>query len=569
MQWLPYGLAKAQKSIQHYFTNSFSFDLTAGVTVALIAIPQSMAYAAIAGISPIYGLYTAIVPAIIAATLGSSNYLVTGVTNATALATAGVLMGVSNRPDFLEFVFALAIISGLIKLLLGVCRLGSITRFISNSVMTGFLAGVGILIIVNQLNNALGIPGIKGGTVAILANSFLKLGQANPYVLATSVFTLAILLTLRRINNKIPAAMIAIVSAGFLVHWTGWEKHGVRLVAGLGNPSFGNLFHVPQIGLPDMEVLLSGAGALALISLVEAISVSQAISLNKGDHFNPSREFIAQGLASILGGFFQSMPSSGSPSRSAVSINAGARGRWAAAFSGFIVLLALILFSNLIGYISMASLAAVVITSAYSMIDWHHIRLTWHSRTVSRVVLLVTFLSTLLLPIQIAIYLGALLSILIYLYESSKLNITYLKVSEQGEFVEYNLRNLLDERSSIAIVDVEGSLYFGAAEDLHWKLEKVLASGVKVVILRMRHTRQLASTGVTAIEGLVKRAQKAGVQLILSGLSNEMKIILQTSGVEELIGSDHIFLATPTVFETTRQALCCAKIMLSQLQENQ
>lgn len=552
--------------LTNYFRHTLRADLGAGLTVAIVAVPQSMAYAAIAGLNPIYGLYTAIFPAIAAALFGSSRHLVTGPTNSIALTTAGVLVFLSGRPNYIEFVFALAITSGVVKLLLGVLNLGGIVRYVSNSVLTGFLAGAGVLIIIHQANSLLGIPRAEGaGTLAILEDIFRHLSHTNLFALATGAFTIGVLFLSRRFQKGLPSALLSIVLAGALVQLTGWGERGVQLVGGLSTATkLGVAFHLPQVTLQDANILLTGAGAVALLSLVEAMSVAKAIGLHTGQYIQPSREFIGQGIASILGGFFQCMPSSGSPSRSAVNLSSGAQTRLAAAFSGLFVLLAILAFSKLIGYIPIASLAGVVMLSALQMIDWHHIGLTWRSRSVSRLVLGVTFMATLLLPLHWAIYLGALLSIGIYLYESSHLQLTYLKVNPSGGVSEYELQDVLRERPSLAIINVEGALYFGAADDLERHLEEVFQAGVKVVILRMRRTRLLASTGVTALENLAMRANQAGVSVLICGLSEDAEKTLNAAGIENLIGDQQTFLATHTLFESTHKALQRAREMVRQ-----
>ena len=555
-----------------YLQQSLRFDLAAGLTVALVAVPQAMAYAAIAGVNPIYGLYAAIIPAIMGSLFGSSHHLVTGPSNATALVTAGVLVAVGGGAG-LEYVFALAILSGLIRLLLGLFKLGTIIRYVSNSVLTGFLAGAGVLIIVNQLGNLLGLPRPAGAdTLAILWELLRSLPQLNPFVLATGLLTIVALLISKQISQKIPGALLAIVLAGAVVAAIGWSEQGVKLVSDLGSlDNIGLRFHLPVVNLAEAETLLTSAGAIALLSLVETMSVAKAIGLSTGQRINASREFVGQGLASIAGGFFQAIPSSGSPSRSAVNFSSGAKTRLAGAFSGLFVLVAVLTFAGLIGFIPVASLAGVVILSAYSMIDRHHLKLTWQSRGVSRLVLVVTFGATLLLPLHWAIYLGAVLSIGIYLYESSHLRLSYLTLRGDREFVEHSLEQVLGDCPPVALINVEGALYFGAVEDLERHVEEILKRRVKVIILRLRHMHLLASTGVTALEGLVIRADQLGTTVLLCGVTNEIEATLASSGLKLLVGPKRTFKATDTLFESTHQALQLATHLAgpdSRLQSN-
>lgn len=539
-----------------YLQQSLRFDLLAGLTVALVAIPQAMAYAAIAGVNPIYGLYAAIVPAIVGALWGSSHHLVTGPTNATALVTAGVLVTINGGAD-MEYVFALAILSGLIRLVLGFFKLGTIIRYVSNSVLTGFLAGAGVLIIINQLGNLFGLSRpIGADTLTIVWELLRSLSQLNPLILTIGLLATGILFISKQLSPKIPGALLALVLTGGVVALAGWSEQGVKLVSDLGSlDNIGLSFHLPVVNLTQAETLLTSAGAIALLSLVETMSVAKAIGLSTGQRINASREFVGQGLASIVGGFFQAIPSSGSPSRSAVNFSSGAKTRLASAFSGLFVLVAVLTFAGLIGYIPVASLAGVVIVSAFSLIDRRHLKLTWQSRGVSRLVLAVTFVATLLLPLHWAIYLGAVLSIGIYLYESSHLRLSYLTLKGDREFVEHSLQEVLHTCPPVALINVEGALYFGAVEDLEQHVEEILQRGVRVIILRLRHMHLLASTGVTALEGLVTRADQLGTTVLLCGVTPEIETTLASSGLKSLVGTGRTFKATDTLFESTHQAL--------------
>lgn len=554
------------KPITRYLRRNARPDLIAGLTVAMVAIPQSMAYAAIAGVSPLYGLYTVIVAVIIGALFGSSHYLSTGPSNATAMAAAGVLVLFAGTSQYNEFIFALAIVSGLIKLLLGVLRLGGIVRFISNSVLTGFLMGAGSLIIINQLSSLIGATRPAGANATqVLLAFFRGLPDTNYYVLATGLFSLLTLLILDRINRKIPSAMISILIGAGLIALLGWHERGVRLVNDLESTHSAALqFYLPKAGWEDMNLLVTGGFAIALLSLVEAISISKAIALSTGKPIDTSRELIGQGLASIASGFFRGIPSSGSPSRSAVNLYSGAKTRFANVFSGLAVLGAVYAFRGWIGYIPIPSLAGVVILSALRIVNWKHVFLTWNSRSVSRIVLLATYIATLLLPLQYAIYLGALLSILIYLFESSNLKITYLHRNEDGSFTETNFEGIVDRQAQIALVNIDGPLYFGAVDVMARQIERVIETDVKVIILRLRHMQLLASTGVSVLEEEIIRAQFRNKQVMICGILGEVEEIFLNSGIERLVGRENLFFASNILLDSTSRALKKAEHLLNQ-----
>lgn len=552
------------RPITRYIRRYARPDLIAGVTVAMVAIPQSMAYAAIAGVNPFYGLYTVIVAVIVGALFGSSSYLSTGPSNATAMAAAGILVAFAASPQYREFIFALAIISGVIKLALGLLKLGGVVRFISNSVLTGFLMGAGTLIIINQLSSLTGTARPVGANASqVLLAFFRSLPDTNFYVLGTGLFSLALLYILDRISKKIPAAFISILSGAVLIAVLGWDERGVTLVHDLESTKTAALqFNIPKISWNNLNLLLSGGFAVALLSLVEAISIAKAIALSTGKHIDTSRELIGQGLASIASGFFRGIPSSGSPSRSAVNLYSGAKTRYAGVISGLLILGAMYAFRDWIGYIPIPSLAGVVILSAVRIVNWKHVILTWNSRTVSRIVLGVTFTATLLLPLQYAIYLGALISIMIYLFESSQLRITYLNRTHDGHFVEIKLNDILEKEPQIALVNIDGPLYFGAVDVLAYQVEKILDTNVKVIILRLRHMQLLASTGVSVLEEEIIRAKAKGVQVLICGILGEVESIFLNSGIEYLVGRENLFFANEVLLDSTTRALKKAEILI-------
>jgi sulfate permease, SulP family len=546
--------------LQEYFRGKLRFDLVAGLTVAMIVVPQAMAYAPIAGVNPIYGLYTAIIPAIVGALFGSSNFLVTGPTNPTALVTASVLLAFAGGERYVQMVFLLAILSGVIKLALGVLRLGTIIRFVSNSVLTGFLSAVGILIITAQMGSMLGVSASGANAFQTLYKLLTAVTDFNFRSLLVGLLTVAIMVRGHRISRFVPWPLIAIIAASVWVQLVGWEAYGIRLVADLGIPENPlPAFFLPSFPVGEVLPLVSAAGAVALFGLVEAMSIAKALSLSSGQRIDPSRELIGQGLASMAGGFFQSIPSSGSPSRSAVNYNAGAKTKLSGAYSGLFVLLVLVLFARWTAYIPMPALAGVVIVSAYGLIDRRHIVLTWQARAASRIVLVTTFAATLLLPLHYAIYLGGLLSILIYLYESGHLELSYLTVNEDGYFVEHRLEDLYKNPPEIAIINIEGDLYFGAVSDLEAAMDKLLSAGIKVMILRIRRMRRMASTGVSALMWSVIAAKRQGTEILICGVDPQAMAVLDSTGIKALVGEDNIFPGSDVLFRSTRAALTRAE----------
>jgi sulfate permease, SulP family len=544
----------------HQVRANYRFDLVAGLTVGMIAIPQAMAYASIAGVNPIYGLYSAIIPAIIASIFGSSNHLVTGPTNTIALTTSGVLIILISQANYLEYVFALSIISGAIMLVLGIFRLGGLARYVSNAVLTGFLTGAAVLIILNQFSSFLGLPrAASHATIEVVSHLVSNIDRINYLVFAVGIANIALLFAGKKLWPRFPTAMIMILLTGVLVQYFRWSSFGITTVGNLGDLSQINFrFHLPDIPLTGevFQLLIVGGGAVVLVRMVEAISVGKAIGQQTGQHINPSKEFIGQGLASLIGGFFQAIPPSGSLTRSAVNFSSGAVTRLSGGISGVFALVVVLLFKDWIGYIPIVSLSAIVIISALKLIDLDHIRLTWRSLRSSKIVFTVTFISVLFLPIQIAIYIGTLLSIGFYLSASSHLSLHYLELDEQTDkFVEFDLEELPDRRSKVVIVNIEGALYFAAVDDLEERVNYLIDAGVEVIILRMRRTNMIASTAITALEALIQQACKHNVKIMLTGVSEKTKALLINCDVDHNIHDEDIINATSVPFEATRIAL--------------
>jgi len=552
------------KKIRQYFGLKFQADLYAGLTVGMIAIPQAMAYAAVVGINPIYGLFTAIIPTIIGSLFGSFPFLITGPTNPTALVTASVLLSFQSRPDYLEYVIALAVIAGIMKLIFGLLKLGVLSKYISNSVLVGFLSGVGILIISTQAGKLLGFKLPSQGNLFEVFSSFWEsIININIYAAIVGGLSIAVMLIIRKVNRKWPAALITIAFATLFVYITGWANgESIDLVDLPDRLGMG--FHLPQISFSELGPLLFSGIAVTLLGFMESISVTKSMSQITGSPINPSREMIGQGLASFVGGFFQCMPSAGSPSRTVINVVNGARTRISGVFSGVSVLIFLLLFSRFIRFIPIPALAAVIIVSSAGLINFNLIKVTWYSRLSSRVVMTVTFISTLILPLEYAIYLGILSSILIYLGESSHVNLSYIIENEDGHFLELPIEEIIQQDPKIAIINVDGDIYFAAVEELQEHVKQILETNIKVLILRFRRTHLLASTGVMAINDIIRAASKNKVHLLFCGITESMMEPLQTAGIVDHIGKSRFFQANYQLFDSTHQALKEARRLLEE-----
>lgn len=412
--------------LQNYSREKLKKDFWAGLTVAVVALPQSMAYAVIAGVNPKYGIYAAIVPVIIAALLGSSKFLVSGSTNAIAMVVASSLASISvagqlarDLPEEqkMSLLFFLAFLVGLIQVIMGLARLGGLVKLISHSVAVGFAAGAGFLIIFNQMENFFGLPTeAHFKFTETFSDLFFHLGAFNPLAVLFGLFTLLMIFLAHKISPQIPGAFLALAFSALAV-WFLDLSGAVPLVGSI--PNLAPPLSWPEFSLEYLRVLFAPALAIAILGLVEAMAIAQAIAVSSGEKIDARREFFAQGLANISAAFFSALPGSGSFTRSAVNYRSGARTRLAAIFSGLLVLFIVIVFAVWAEYVPIASLAGVLIAIVCSMAErkvWIFFRRA--SRT-DQFVLFVTFLSTLFLNLETAVFLGLIISLALVLRKVS------------------------------------------------------------------------------------------------------------------------------------------------------
>ena len=552
--------------LKSYRKEYVKFDLMAGLTVAIVALPQSMAYAMIAGVNPVYGLYTSIVAAIIGSLCGSSNHLITGPTNAISLMIASQVQHFSGA-NFLDMLFLLTFLVGVFQFLLGLLKVGKIINFVSHTVIVGFTAGAGIIIALGQLDQFFGIK-IAGGYHPLYEKVYLTLsmlGKANPYALSLAVLTVAIILICKKINKNIPGALIGIVAGAVIVKIYGLADYGVRLVGDIPNhlPSFQILNDLRFDWIFD---LLGGAVAIAIVGLVEAISISKSISLSTEQKIEPNQEFIGQGLANMTAAFFQCFPSSGSFTRSAINFGSGARTKLAGILSGLFVAIMLIFFAPYAKYIPNASLAGVIIIVAYNMVNKHAIRKIAKASKEDLSVMVVTIVATVLMPdLERAILIGIAVSVIVHLWNTGEIKVKILKQDGKSTFKEFEIRDemLKDNPSGITLIHIEGDLYFGSATDLEEKLRKVLEDpNTAICIIRLKRINVVDISAFEVVENFIKRSMKRGRKVLLCGVGLKMKKFLDKLGITEIVGTENVFLAEEQVYASTGEAYRRAKLLV-------
>jgi SulP family sulfate permease len=564
-------IGRPLKEAASYVRRDGRADVVAGLTVAVMGVPQAMAYALIAGLPPVYGIYTAIIPCILAALFGSSNHLVTGPTNAMCMVILSLTASLPQRfgVSQIEIVLALTFLTGLFQFLFGALKLGGVVKYVSNSVVVGFTAGAGILIAVNQLKNLMGVSigeAHGGHFFSTLVATLQQIHQSNPSALVLGLLTILILVGFRRWLPKVPGSLVAIIVVTWIAVWTGWAApeagaQRVKIVRDIQEitPSL-DIFGVPQLLVrPNLDLwqeLMTGALALAILGLVESASIARSIAASSGQRLDFTREFKFQGIANMAGSFFHCFAASGSFTRSAVCYQSGGRTRAAAIFSGVLTAVILLAFGSLANFIPQAALAGILMVIAFTMIERERLSMTWRSGSNSRIVMGGTLAATLFMPLETAVFAGVLLSIVILLRITGKPDLTQLVQHPDYGFEEVPFNRAAP--SPVAIINLEGDLYFAAAEDLDYELLQALKPETRVVVLRMKRLRAVGSSAMAMLEHFHKLLKVRGIILIVCGVEEDMTKVLTGSGVRKLIGEQNIFYADNRIFQSTELALARA-----------
>ena len=404
---------------------SLKADGMAGLTGAIVVLPQGVAFAVIAGMPPEYGLYAAMVPAIIAALFGSSWHLVSGPTTAASIVLFSALSGLAEpgSPEYVSLAITLTFMVGILQLIMGLARMGTLVNFISHSVVIGFTAGAAILIAVNQLKNFFGVEIPRGLHFhEIFITFYEQLGDINPYVTGVAVITLATGILVKRFTPKIPY-MIAAMIVGSLVSvllnlLVGQDNTGIQTVGAL--PAQLPPLSAPDFSLDTIKDLAPVTLAATLFALTEAVSIARSLAARSGQHLNGNQEFLGQGLSNIVGSFFSAYVATGSFNRSGVNYAAGARTPLAAVFAGLMLIVIMLVVAPYAAYLPNAAMAGILVLVAWGLIDFHHSHKIIKASRSETMVLGVVFFSTLFLELEFAILLGVMLSLVVYLSRTSR-----------------------------------------------------------------------------------------------------------------------------------------------------
>jgi SulP family sulfate permease len=552
-------------------------DVVAGLTVAAVSLPQSITYALVAGVDPKFGVYSAIVVTFVAAVFGSSSHLVNGPTSAISLLVFSSLafLDPENRTVLFEALFLLGVLVGALQILIAVFKLGDLTRYISESVIIGFLVAAALLIALGQLGNALGVRDKGNGRMPVLKRAYLTLlhGDAVNYrALVLTVTTVALAVVLRWLVKRYGLPQLdllaVLVIAAVIAYLAGWSiaDHGgntaVSLTAKI--PQSLPTPHIPDVQIGLLSQLSEGAVAIAFIGLIEALSIAKAIAHQSGQRIDYNRQILAEGLANLTGGFFQSVPGSGSMSRSPINFQAGAVSRFSGVVASAGVAGVVLLFAPLLHYMPRAALAGLLLITAARLIDYKRLFYMLKASRYDAGLVIVTALTGVLVDLDTAVLLGVALSILLFVPRAAKLKAKELVVTPERVVRERVPGDPLDP--STIIYDLEGELFFGAAPELDRYLDalrdRVKQDGIKFVVLRLKRVRHPDAVVVERIEHFLREETALGVTVLLAGVQPDMWAVLQNVGLNTWFSGEHVFPEEDEEFSATLKAVRYAHAQL-------
>ena len=503
-------------------------DFFAGLTGAVIVLPQGVAFATIAGLPPEYGLYTAMVTPILAALFGSSFHLVSGPTTAISIVVFSAVShhAAPGSPEFISMALTLTFLAGIYQLAFGLARMGVLVNFVSHTVVIGFTAGAAILIATSQLKNITGIVIPKGESfLHTWLDIFENFTDIDPFLMVIALGTLAVSLLVKKLYPKLPNLLIGMVAGSLLALMLKNMVPEIPLVGEI--PANLPPLSSPDFSLTTIRMLAPEAFAIALLGLIEAVSISRAVATRSGQRINANQEFMGQGISNIFGSFFSSYAGSGSFTRSGINYEAGAQTPLSAIFAALALMVIVLLIAPLTAYLPIAAMGGIILLVAYNLVDIHHIREIFKFSKAESSIFLTTFLSTLFLELEFAIYLGVILSLILFLAKTSVPKIPTLAPDPSAGSGNRKLINIdskpVNQCPQLKIIRIDMSVYFGSANYIQRYIERmsesqnvyhflVVASGINFIDL----------AGAEVLVSVHRNLQKKGGGLFFVNLKSSV-----------------------------------------------
>ena len=536
LDWLP-----------NYKKADLSGDLSAGLTVGVMLIPQGMAYSMLAGLPPIYGLYASTIPLILYAIFGTSRQLAVGPVAMVALLIAsgvGALTEIGSD-NFIGLAILLSLMVGVLQLAMGVFKLGFLVNFLSHPVIAGFTSAAALIIGFSQLKHLLGIDIPRGKVHETLYNVYLNFGNINWITFAVGAGAIAVIITLRKINRRIPSPLVVVLLGLAVVYGFGLHEAGVKIVKEVpaGAPSFA----LPTFDMGALGELLPIALTISLVGFMESIAVAKSIQKKHRNYeVVPNQELIGLGIANIGGAFFQAFPTTGGFSRTAVNDQAGAKTGLAAIISAVLVILTLLFLTDYFYYLPKAVLAAIIMVAVFGLIDFKEAKHLWKTDRKDLAMFMTTAVATLLLGVEEGIAVGVGVSIIALLVKVSYPHIAELGTDERSKKL-YNVNRFrhINPQDDILVVRLDAQLFFANTLYFQNKLKALEEnrSNLKAVVLDAGAINGMDSSAVHALIDIVKDYHARNIQFLMADVKGPIRDILKKSGLTDIIGKENFFIS--------------------------
>ncbi|GAB5472468.1 MAG: sulfate permease [Maribacter sp.] len=537
--------------LSDYKKADFSRDLLAGLTAGVILIPQAMAYAMIAGLPPVYGLYAAIFPVLVYAFLGTSKNLGIGPVAMDSLLVAAGLgtLVISTVENYIVLAILLAFLVGAMQFILGLFRMGFLVNFLSKPVISGFTSAAALIIIFSQMKHLFGVDIARSNIFhEMVLNAIAKISEINMYDFGIGILGILSIVLLKKWNKKIPAILVVVVLGIVAVRVFGLERFGVNIVGEIpsGLPSFG----IPEFRVDYLVDLLPIAFTLALVGYLEIISIGKSLEEKEEKAtIDPNQELIAIGSANMIGSLFRSYPVSASFSRSAILSETGVRTNMAGFFSVLLVLLTLLFFTPVFYYLPNSVLASVIMVSVFGLIDMGYPKKLWQNNKDELVVLLLTFFITLFIGIPQGILTGVLFSLLLMVYRTSNPHFAILGNIKNSDYYRNvnRFNNDTLERSDLLIVRFDAQLYFGNSSYFKKRLYREIqrkGTELRGIILNAEAINYIDSSAAVMLAKVIREVQGKGLEFYIAGAIGPTRDIIFNSEIITELRREHLFIKT-------------------------
>ncbi|MHA7879982.1 MAG: SulP family inorganic anion transporter [Saccharospirillum sp.] len=544
-RWIP-----ALQWMSNYQRKDLGGDLIAGLTVAMMLIPQAMSYAMLAGLPPYIGLYASVLPLIVYAFFGTSRQLAVGPVAMVALLVASGVgtMAEVGSSEYIALAILLALIVGVIQLGMGVFRLGFLTNFMSHPVISGFTSAAALIIGFSQLKHLVGLDLPRSENIAItLWNALTQVGDINLAAVTIGALGIVMLIAIKRINPLLPGAMIAVVVSTAAVWLFDLDtRFGLSIVGNV--PAGFPEFSAPAISYQSIVDLMPIAITIAFVGFIESIAVAKKIAAKKRYEIDANKELVGLGLANIVGAFFKAMPVTGGFSRTAVNNTAGANTGLAAIITAVVIGIALLLFTPLFYYIPNAILAAVIMVAVFGLIDTHEVKHLWQVKRDDLAMLAFAFFATLVLGVKTGIFLAVAASMVWFVIKTTRPHYAILgRLPESKVYKNVERHPQAQMEPGILAIRFDAQFYYGNVSFLKETLKSAEArmeAPLKTVVLDMSAINQLDSSAETALQELLVDYRARGVELYLAQIKGPVEDVMKRSGLYQALGEDAIHLTT-------------------------